>query len=109
MYLCEMCYKPFEKTVPVVRYEGNRAYLVEDENEVCPHCGGNNYTEAIRCKRCGEWKPWSQFKDFYFCHDCMDDMTGALEEIFKFSPECDEQRAREEMEVEVKTWLNNNW
>ena len=91
MYLCKICGETFER------------------HEVCPNCGGADYTEAIRCKRCGRWHDWNEFKDHFFCAECTDEIEGAMEDLFKFSPDCDEIRAREQMESEVREWLDTHW
>lgn len=103
MYLCRICGEPFEKTV--IRY----GWGAEDVEEVCPHCGGKDYIEAARCKKCGKWSNWHEFRDHFFCAECMDELTGTLEDLFKFSPDCDEARAREQMESEVREWLDAHW
>ncbi len=63
----------------------------------------------MRCKRCGRWHDWNEFKDHFFCAECTDEIAGAMEDLFKFSPDCDEIRAREQMEQEVREWLDTHW
>lgn len=69
MYICEKCGNHFEH-FKVRRYESSTGW----EDQVCPICESENFTEAGHCIKCGGYFP-------------LDDMIGSI------CKECVEKRA----------------
>lgn len=104
-----MCGRGFQNPVVKEAYEGDHFYTVLDGEMVCPHCGGADYTEGLRCPRCGEWKEWTEFDEHEICSDCLDTVHDKLKEIFDFHSETRSDAAWNAVEGEVAAWINERW
>lgn len=73
MYKCNSCGQLFEEPKSNTETHGFTDGMCEHLN-VCPCCGGD-YSEAEKCKKCGEW----HFEDELFsglCADCLRDKVN---------------------------------
>lgn len=102
MYICKDCGEVFE--TPLIKYPLNGSRAEEDCEEVCPVCGGT-YTEAEQCPRCGGWH--EGFTSF--CPDCMEYIGECMRDLFSMNGTPLEGSARDDMEYEVKQWIEQNW
>lgn len=88
MVRCEKCLKFFEvdELLP--------CYLVDPETDypelkdMCPDCGGIEFSNARRCPRCKEL----HVEDYDICENCVQELKAELENFLKKYSE-DEQEA----------------
>lgn len=73
MYICEECESVFEEPKIIEEHHPYGMGYATEEWAVCPHCESTDYTEAKRCKRCGEY--FAELDDG-LCDICYDDMRG---------------------------------
>lgn len=80
MFICK-CGEVFD--VPKIREDGG------DRGEYfayCPACGGVDYAEAKRCRRCGDWV--AEFEiDQGYCHSCLAEIGYDEDTAWKFGEE----------------------
>lgn len=95
MYICE-CGCVFQEPEEVY-YDHGFVGGVYEYHKVCPHCGLENYDEAVRCIRCHQWMPALSVRGSCFCRDCQ----GKINERFHRSLEDYKKDEREYLEDRV--------
>ena len=99
MKICKSCHAIFES--PSVKYPLSGSRHEEDCELVCPECGSTAWTDAEKCPRCGEWHDGKGS----FCPDCMEYIADCMTDLFDGL----DSSARQDMEYEVKQWIDQNW
>ena len=73
MWYCLNCKTEFEEPDTVTDYVTSDPYPMGPTISVCPHCGYDEFVEAIECEYCGEYivGEYIKIKDgICYCENC---------------------------------------
>lgn len=82
MYICE-CGCVFQEP-EAVRYDHGFVGGIYEDHMVCPHCGLENYDEAVQCLRCRTWIPAVSVHGSCFCEHCRRVLDKRIRTSFKY-------------------------
>ena len=90
MFICKNCKEAFDEPKYTAYPTGDGDRNWTDWEASCPYCGCDDYSEAERCPKCGEW----MVKGEYLCEKCKRELynkfTGALKEVITCDAEADQ-------------------
>lgn len=81
---CDSVFYP-EELRPVASFLCNAEGAVYETNMVCPYCGGDDYEDADRCAKCGEYRREADLIGGCMCEECLNDSmtTDMVREYFE--------------------------
>jgi DNA-directed RNA polymerase subunit RPC12/RpoP len=77
MYICNHCGETFSEYDTFTNYLPYGSGEIEEQRAECPYCQFNDFVEAKKCKRCGEYVAETQLG---LCDCCYGDVYGKQED-----------------------------